>query len=241
MTNPRSPATRPRKGGGARLVHDALKAEILTLALPPGATLDETALAERFGLSRSPVREALVRLSSEGLVMMLSNRSSLVAPLDLANFPRYTEGLDVLQRVTARLAARNRKPADLDAMRAAAAAFDAAALREEDLAMSAGNRDFHMAVAAAGGNPWLTRAYGQMLDEGRRMLHMHFAYLRASAEDRLLDREHWDMIDAVAAQDVAAADRLAHAHTRQFHDRFMRFLQARYEQDCAFDMPPAAV
>ena len=228
---------RQSRGSGARHVYDTLKREILTLAMAPGIPLDETQLAERFGMSRSPVREALVRLSADGLVVMLANRSTLVAPIDLAGFPRYVEALDFLQRINARLAARHRAEADVGRMEALCAAFDAACRVNDYLEMSATNRDFHMAVAESGGNRYLARSYGQLLDEGRRILHLHFDYLQSSETDGILHSDHYDLIEAIRRRDVAAADRLAHEHTRQFHDGFLRFMRARYEEDFDFDLP----
>lgn len=91
-------------------------------------------------------------------------------------------------------------------------------------------------VAAAGKNPYLMRSYGQLLDEGRRILHMHFDYIKASTTDTLLGSEHRDMIEAIRARDVGEADRLAHQHTRQFHNRFVEFLSANYSDDFDFDL-----
>ena len=62
------------KGTGVKFAYDTLRDEILTLELQPGAVLDETSLAERFAMSRSPVREALIRLAGDDLVVTLSNR-----------------------------------------------------------------------------------------------------------------------------------------------------------------------
>jgi len=231
-------ADRPRqaKGGGARLVYETLKREILSLELAPGAPLDETTLAQRFSMSRSPVREALVRLSGDGLVEMLSNRSTLVAPINLAEFPRYVEALDLMQRVNTRLAAKNRTANDIENMLTQAEAFEAAVKDGNHLEMSATNRDFHMAVAEAGKNPYFARNYGILLDEGRRILHMHFDYLQSSSTDQLLTTEHFDIVDAIRSMDVDLADKLAHRHTRQFHDRFMNFMRANYVNDLKLDV-----
>ncbi|WP_209424698.1 GntR family transcriptional regulator [Pararhodobacter sp. SW119] len=229
---------RQSRGTGARYVYEALKHEILTLSLAPGKPLDETLLAHRFGMSRSPVREALVRLSADGLVEMLANRSTLVAPIDLAEFPRYVEALDFLQRINARLAARNRSEDELDRMRALAEAFDAACRVNDYLEMSATNRDYHMSIAEAGRNRYLARSYGQLLDEGRRILHLHFDYLQSSETDGILHSDHYDMIDAIRARDVEEADRLAHKHTLQFHDGFLNFMRARYDDGFVFDPAP---
>jgi DNA-binding GntR family transcriptional regulator len=228
---------RQSRGSGARHVYDVLKREILTLVLSPGKPLDETHLAHRFGMSRSPIREALVRLSADGLVEMLANRSTLVAPIDLAGFPRYVEALDFLQRINARLAARFRTDADIVRMEALVRTFEEACRVFDHLEMSATNRDFHMAIAEAGRNPYLSRSYGRLLDEGRRILHLHFDYLQAAETEGILHSDHYDMIEAVRACDVEEADRLAHKHTRQFHDGFMSFLRARYEDSFCFDLP----
>ena len=236
MVQKQTVSVKHAKGRGSKFVFDELKREILSLALQPGTPLDETSLSERFEMSRSPVREALVRLSAEGLVVMLSNRSTLVAPINMAEFPRYVEALDFLQRINTRLAAQNRTDSEIALMEKAAVAFDRACSNNDYLAMSATNRDFHMAIASAGKNPYLTRSYGQLLDEGRRILHMHFDYIKASTTDSLLGSEHQDMIDAIRARDIGAADRLAHEHTRQFHNRFVEFLSARYSDDFDFDL-----
>ena len=56
-----------RRGSGAQLVYETLRREVLDLSLRPGELLDETSLSERFSMSRSPIREALIRLTAEGL------------------------------------------------------------------------------------------------------------------------------------------------------------------------------
>jgi len=115
-----------------------------------------------------------------------------------------------------------------------AAAFDEACAQSDHLKMSATNRDFHMAVALGGKNPYLTKSYGRLLDEGRRILHMHFDYIQSSKTDHLLQSEHFELIKAIENQDVEMADKLAHDHTRQFHDRFANFLKAQYFDDFDF-------
>lgn len=216
------------KGSGWKSVYDALRTDILSLALPPGQLLDETTLAERFDMSRSPVREALIRLSGEELVVTLPNRSTIVAPIDIATFSKYIEALDIAQRMNTRLAAELRTDADLKVIARRQRKFEAAVKTGDHLVMSETNKDFHMAIADAGRNPYLAGFYERLLNQGRRMLHMHFEFLERTHEGYLLTDEHNEMLAAIEAKDVARADELAHAHTRQFRDNFIDFMKENY-------------
>lgn len=226
-------ATEKRKPGSGRAagwmgVYDALRKEILSLTLAPGELLDEMSLSRRFGFSRSPIREALIRLASDGLVLNLPNRTTIVAPVDIARFPKYVDALDIAQRVNTRLAAELRTEADLKAIAEAQTSFIAAVAAQDHLAMSGTNKDFHMAIARAGRNPYMASFYEKLLDEGRRILHLHFDYIERTRDGRLLTDEHEDMIEAIRARDVERADRLAHEHSRQFRDNFLDFLRTNY-------------
>lgn len=216
------------KGFGVRFAYESLRDEILSLALPPGALLDETTLADRFGMSRSPVREALIRLAGEELVVTLSNRSTIVAPIDIQSFPKYVEALDIAQRMNTRLAAELRTETDLATIAKRQRDFVAAVKTRNHLAMSEANRAFHMAIAHAGRNPYLSAFYDRLLNQGRRMLHLHFEFLEKGQGGLLLTDEHDDMLDAIRQRDVERADRLAHAHTRQFQDNFIDYMRHSY-------------
>lgn len=195
--------------------------------MPP----DETSLAKRFKLSRSPVREALVRLSADGLVRTLSNRSTIVAPLDPAMLPRFFEALDYKQRVVTRLAALHRVEEQLAAMEDTAQAYHALCGKGEPLRRSEANKEFHMAVARACRNPYLADAYARLLDEGRRILHLHYAHIRNTKDPYSLSLEHFDMIEAIRRQDEGEADRLASEDKRIFRERLMEFMRVTFIED----------
>lgn len=219
------------KGTGVKFAYETLRDEILTLKLEPGALLDETSLAERFGMSRSPVREALIRLAGDELVVTLSNRSTVVAPIDIQSFPKYVEALDIAQRMVTRLAAELRSEADLKAMARAQRGFVAAVKTGNHLAMSEANMAFHMSIANTGRNPYFTSFYERLLNQGRRMLHLHFDYLEQGCGGYLLTDEHDQMLDAIRDRDIDQADALAHAHTWQFRDNFIEFMKQNYLKD----------
>jgi DNA-binding GntR family transcriptional regulator len=218
------------KETGSMRVYTVLRNEILTMKLAPGTPLDEHSVAERFDVSRSPVREALVRLSAEGLVTIMPNRSNVVATMEFARMPEFLDALDLLQRVTTRLAALNRTEADLVNIRESAKSYEKAlslSMKTGDtLPLIEKNYEFHMAVAKAGRNAYFEDLYRRLLEEGRRMLHLHFMFetLDARASRRKMVADHTEMVSAIEKQDVVRAEESAHQHAMQFKGRFMQFL-----------------
>lgn len=204
-----------RRGSGARMVYELLRDEILDMVLLPGAPIDEIQQAERLSISRTPIREALVRLAGEGLVTMLPNRSTVVSTIDFSNLNAFFDALTLMYRVTTRLAAECHAPADIETIRARERDFAAAVADGDALRMIACNRDFHVAIAEAGRNPYYTQLFTRLLDEGRRILRL---YYYPSFEARLPHPyvvEHEAIIAAIEARDVALCDRLARGHADQ--------------------------
>jgi DNA-binding GntR family transcriptional regulator len=203
-----------KRGSGVKLVYDLLRDEILSLTLPPGSPIDEVQLAERFSMSRTPIREALVRLAGEGLVDTLPNRSTIVSNIDFLNLHTFFDAITLMYRVTTRLAAQYHRAEDLTIIRAHQAEFAAAVAAQDARAMIATNRAFHSAIAEAGRNPYYTALFQRLLDEGRRILRLYYQ----SFDDRLPQRyvdEHEAIISAIEARDLEAADRLATIHADQ--------------------------
>src|SRR3546814_9630470 len=139
---------RGAKGTGVRHAYDAIRSRIVSLDLTPGADLDEVRLVRDLGLSRTPVREALVRLAAEGLVVMLPNRTARVAPLGLQDVKEHLEAFELVQRIATRFAARRRNDSDLAAMARHCPAFDDA------VAAAAGSRSEERRDGTEGGHQW---------------------------------------------------------------------------------------
>ncbi|MBN3787311.1 GntR family transcriptional regulator [Burkholderia sp. Ac-20353] len=210
---------------GGRYVYEELRKQILTLKLKPGAPLDEISLAAQFGLSRSPVRDALARLISEGLVTILPNRTTLVTPFEIEEFPKYISALDLIQRAVTRLAATHRTAADLERIRNADDIYMKAIDSGDFQAMSETNKAFHMAIAHAANNPYFVVYYERLLGEGQRLLHLHFDYTVTSPTASKLDRDHLEIIEAIAKRDADAAEKAAHEHTMLFQKRFLDYMK----------------
>ncbi|KGU82971.1 GntR family transcriptional regulator [Pseudomonas mediterranea CFBP 5447] len=206
-------------------MYEELRKQILTLKLKPGAPLDEVSLAAQFGLSRSPVRDALARLVSEGLVTILPNRTTLVTPFEIEEFPNYVSALDLIQRAVSRLAAIQRTDEDVQLIRATEEAYMNAIAEGDFQAMTELNKTLHMDIARAGKNPYLTDYYEKLLGEGQRLLHLQFDYIIRSASSTRIGRDHMEIVEAIAARDADAAEQAAHEHTMLFQRRFLDFMQ----------------
>ncbi|MCX8282127.1 GntR family transcriptional regulator [Phyllobacterium sp. 0TCS1.6C] len=224
------PSPDRKKGSGAKFVYDILRDEIISLQLPPGSPIDENQLAERFEMSRTPIREALVRLGSDGLVTALPNRSTVVSNIDFLGLPAFFDAMTLMYRMTTRLAARNRTADDLQIIRAHQEDFARAVREQNALKMIATNRDFHAAIADAGRNPYYASLFARLLDEGRRLLRLYYS----SFADRLPEQyvvEHEDMIRAIEEQDIDLADSLASGHADQIVKQIRKLItEDRREQ-----------
>ncbi|PRH89495.1 GntR family transcriptional regulator [Labrys okinawensis] len=218
-----SSSTERKRGSGVKMVYDLLRDEILDLVLPPGSPIDEVQLAERFKMSRTPIREALVRLAGEGLIDTLPNRSTMVSSIDFLNMSPFFDALVLMYRVTTRLAAEHHRQQDLEAIHARQAEFAEAVQAQDALAMIATNAAFHSAIAEAGRNPYFAGLFNRLLDEGRRFLRLYYQ----SYDDRLPQRfvdEHEDMINAIVARDADLAERLAKVHAEQIVEQIRKLL-----------------
>lgn len=229
MTGGTAGRGRPRRGTGARSAYAEIRGRILSLELEPGQNVDEQDFVEALGLSRTPVREALIQLAAEGLVELLPNRGARVAPVDLSTVREFLEALDANQRMVTRWAAIRRSPADLSAIDRARLAFEAAADARDADGMLETNLAFHGAIADACGNGLVAKHYRQLLAFGLRLSRISLAHEPVAGRDRdeHLERivgEHAAMLRHIADADADAAEAVARAHTETFRKRLLEYL-----------------
>jgi DNA-binding GntR family transcriptional regulator len=223
------------RGAGMQTIYNALRHDIIEMTIPPGTALDEVRLSQRFAMSRTPVREALVRLEAEGLVRALSNRNTVVTPIDFAMVPSYFDAMMLMYRVTTRLAAQHRTEADLVEIRALQEIFAKSVEEADAFAMIVINRDFHVAIARAGRNRYFTEFFARLLDEGRRLLRLYYSSYNDHLPWRYVD-EHDEIIGAIVEQDADLADRLATEHARQIINQIQNFLASGVGEQIVIDL-----
>jgi DNA-binding GntR family transcriptional regulator len=217
------------KGTGSQRIYEVLRQRILTLEMPPGSGIDEIALVGEFGVSRTPVREALIRLSSEGFVTLLPNRGASVSPLDIDEIPELLEAMELCLRVTSRWAAIRRTDADLAAMRDQQAFLAAASEKDDYVAMSEANSAFHLAIAKSARNRHMSKLYRGLLPQYHR-LSLSLLSSAKSWTDQYkryfsdVLEEHESLIAAIEARDSARADRIAQNHARLIGKRLEAYI-----------------
>ena len=225
-----SPIGRP-KGTGMQRVYAQIREDIIALRLPPGGDLDEASLEERFGVSRTPVREALIRLASEGLIVLLPNRGARVTHIDISDVPQLFEALELCQRATIRWAAARQTPADIANLRLINKKFLDAAKADDSNLMGDANKEFHMMIGRICGNRYFESLYSSLLAVSLRLARTAFAYAPQSGDPHEgyymeVVRQHEAMINAVENGAADEAESLARIHTDLFRDRINRYLNS---------------
>lgn len=145
----RKPASGKPSERGAEYVYRMLRRAILRMELKPGSDLDELEISARYEVSRTPVREALIRLTAAGLAQTVRGRGTRVAAMNLFDLRDFFEALDLLQRSQTHLAALRRSDAQLAEIVAAQEAFEQAAAAQDVDEINECNCAFHLAISRA--------------------------------------------------------------------------------------------
>jgi len=189
--------------------HDTLRRAIIQGRLPAGSRLNEIALAQAFSISRTPIREALLRLESERLVER-SGRGGLVVgevtPHEILELYAVRQALNGL---AARLAAANATTIDLAELRWIHAELQAASAAQDYQRMAAVNLRFHERIGQATGNGVLLSLISEIHDRVRRFPGTTFAYPGRAAE---AVTDHEALLGAIESRDSDGAEDLARSH-----------------------------
>jgi DNA-binding GntR family transcriptional regulator len=192
-------------------VYRTLRAEILANTLRPGTELLEVGLAERLGVSRGPVREALGRLASEGLVTIQSRRGTLVAGLSKQAFLEAYQVREALEGLSVRLATPRLRPTDVRALERLIAAMQRASERNDVARFFEKNAAFHRLFVDLSGNQRLQAMHRHLIGEMGRYARLSLA-LRGNMTRSIA--EHRAILDAARAGQTERAVELVGEHVR---------------------------
>ena len=204
-----------------QIAYRRLLDEVRRGLLPPGTRLRETELADRLGLSRTPVREAIRLLESDGLVVHLPRQGATIRSLDYAEVMELYEMRAVLEGTAARMAAR--AASDLEIAELVALNDDLAAATDPAQAHDL-NRQFHLTLLDAAKNRYLVKSMNAL-----QKTLMILGRTTLSETDRARDAvaEHARILTALQSRDGAAAEAEMRTHIEAAHRVRLRTLRGR--------------
>ena len=198
-------------------LRDRIEDRIATGIYALGERLDETSLAEHFGVSRTPVREALQQLAAGGLVELRGRRGAIVSAPDPARLMEMFDVMAELEAMCGRLAARRLVPSDEAALNETLRACLEAAQAGDPDAYYYENERFHRAIYAASGNRFLA---DQALSLHKRLAPFRRLQLRVRNRLKTSQREHEEILAAILDGDAATAAERLRAHVAIQGERF---------------------
>jgi DNA-binding GntR family transcriptional regulator len=201
-------------------VYERIRGDILCCTLQPGSALHEQALAQRFQVSKSPIRDALLRLQEQHLVDVLPRKGYRVRPISLADAVELYEMRLVYERECALRAIDHASDATL----AALDEFRSGPRGRDMPKWIAYNRRFHLAVAAASGNSRLQRAATEVIEQFDRLTYVGVGGGGEALDVRQFAAEHAAIIDALQKRDRRRAGALIRAHVEASRKRTLASL-----------------
>ena len=200
----------------------SLRSDILTGGLAPGDQIVQESLAEKYGVSRVPVREALRTLETEGQVVYHPHRGYFVAELSVDDLLEVYRLRTILESEAIRKAVPTLSDDDVASLVDIQDEIDEAAADGDLIAMTSANRRFHFAIFDASGLPRLSRLLRQLWEATDAYRALYYS----SADNRLrVAAEHAEMLDALRARD---AERLVVLHD-EHRDHSVGAVQALLE------------
>jgi DNA-binding GntR family transcriptional regulator len=198
-----------RRLTAASSICETLRDAIVALRLPPGRPLQEKDLTAQFGVSRTPVREALIRLVEEGLVDIRPQSGTSVARIPLASIPEAVLVRQALEGTTVEIAAAAITDAGRRQIDGVIARQEAFAHLDDRDAFHQADEAFHELIAALSGHPgiWrVTRSAKLQIDRCRRLT------LPTAGRMNSVILEHRLIAEAIKSGDAAAARAAMHVH-----------------------------
>jgi DNA-binding GntR family transcriptional regulator len=188
-------------------VAERIRQQIFSRQLEPGSWIDEMKLAAEYGISRTPLREALKVLAAEGLVTMKVRRGAYVTEMSRQDVAQVYDLLGLVESDAAAQVAAHASDAQREVLRRLHDRLEKQ-VRQRD-AFFATNEQFHMALLEAAGNRWATQVVADLRKVMKLNRH-HSLFKQGRLADSLA--EHRALMRAIEKRDGAAARQLMSAH-----------------------------
>lgn len=219
-------AARPRaRTSFTQLAYERIRRQILDNEMPAGFQITEQDLAVRLEMSRTPTREALLRLAGEGLIEIRPRHGMRVRHISLDDLREIYEILTALESAAVGLAARRRlPPAELTGLRQAISSMDDALAGDDLEGWARADERFHHLLALASGNRRLAEAVETYQGQAHRL---RMITLRLRPKPSGSNRDHAEVVEAIARSDAEAAERIHREHREQSGAMLISLLKAQ--------------
>jgi DNA-binding GntR family transcriptional regulator len=202
-------------------VYEQIRADILACILAPGSRVFENDLAQRYKVSKSPVRDALLRLQEQGLIDVLPRKGYLIRPISIEDAHDLYEMRLLLEKSSIRRACEHASDeglASLDQFRA---------VENGDLAhWVLYNRNFHRHIAQLSGNARMAKMADEVIDQFDRLTFVGVASAPSVAASENFLAEHCEIIDALQARDRSKVTSLITKHISKSQKRLFAVLES---------------
>ena len=212
------------------VVFKTLRQSILTGELKPGERLMEIHLAEKLGVSRTPIREAIRKLELEGLVTMIPRRGAEVAKISEKNLKDVLEVRTCLDSLAVRLACQRITDEQIDDLKKACDDFVLATKTGEATAITKADVKLHDVIVRATGNERLQQMIHTLSEQ---MYRYRFEYIKDVSTHEQLIAEHRILFDCIRNKDKATAAKTAKLHIDNQENAIMRQLHKEQEKNAA--------
>lgn len=217
-----------------RVIRDAVVKNVLA----PGFFASEREVAERFGLSRTPAREALLRLRDEGLIEVLPRRGIRVLPLsitDVREIHQIARALELEAALT--LAAQDQTAEELAEIFADVEAMEQAIENDDRNAWVAADTRFHLAIVSRSQNPRLIQSYNSLriLTDRARLFALHLRVLPVQST-----REHRAMLEAIVSGELGEIAELYRSHWERTTNEMIEIIR-NFNRQRSGEMPASQI
>jgi DNA-binding GntR family transcriptional regulator len=208
--------------------YQQIRNRIISLELKPGMQVNNDALEHELSIGRTPVREALLRLTTEGLLTSVQGRGFFVRQVSLEDVKALFEAVMILERPGVSLAVRRIQSQDIVRLSKINAELESSMAQREFLQVTLRNSRFHRIVHEAVTNEFLTSSLRNLDSQYQRLAYLCFSR-EAHASDlkqhfAKVIADHTELIECFKKRDEAAAVEVITRHVYLFHSRVSQYL-----------------
>jgi len=201
------------------VVFKSIRGAILSGVLKPGERLMEVQLAEKLGVSRTPVREAIRKLELEGLIVMMPRKGAYVADLSIKDIMDVLEIRTALEGLASGLAALRITDEEVEELKLTALHFHQAIEADDFDRIIQMDIEFHDRIFKAARNEKLIQINNNLREQVQRFRIM---YIRKSNKSKDLVEAHYEIAEAISKRDAEMADKLAKKHIENAEKYIMK-------------------